>query len=213
MSHFGKGADPNPLTNASAPNNTSGITIYNHDDSGTNHDNYVQIAAADVGGSLPAPVKVELTNNTGGSLNYKQIWLANNAFCDPANFPHILEGEAFVAGGGTTASNADSSSSSYATITTAENYQQWTLSSALLTKARGYDFHLMALSVSQRHDLHSPIGYGIDRSIHPVARQRNAGRLLSDAIIDPGRHPFCPAATVRRMGRSVCSSTTGPPVH
>ena len=49
-----------PLTNASASNNTSGITIYNHDDSGTNHDNYVQIAAADVGGSLPAPVKIQL---------------------------------------------------------------------------------------------------------------------------------------------------------
>ena len=38
-------------------------------------------------------------------------------------------------------------------------------------------------------------------------------RLLSDAIIDLGVILCRPAATVRRMGRSVCSSTTGPPVH
>ena len=182
-----------PLTNASASNNTSGITIYNHDDSGTNHDNYVQIAAADVGGSLPAPVKVELTNNTGGSLNYKQIWLANNAFCDPANFPHILEGEAFVAGGGTTASNADSSSSSYATITTAENYQQWTLSSTLLTKARGYDFHLMARfrSVNGTIYIRPSVMESTGASTLWRGSETQVG-LLSDAIIDLGVIPLPP---------------------
>ena len=133
-----------PLTNSSASNNTSGITIYNHDDSGTNHDNYVQIAAADVGGSLPAPIKLELTNNVGTTQNWKQIWLACNAFSDPANFTHILEGETQVSGG-STGSNADSSNSSYATITiNTQDVHQWTLSAALLQQARGYDFHMLA---------------------------------------------------------------------
>jgi hypothetical protein len=183
-----------PLTNASASNSTSGITIYNHDDSGTNHDNYVQIAAADVGGSLPAPVKVELTNNTGGSLNYKWIWLANNAFSDPANFPHILEGEAFVAGGGSTGSNADSSSSSYATIAvTGENYQQWTLSASLLTKAAGYDFHLMARfrSVNNTVYIRPSIYESTGTSTLWRGSETQVG-TLSDAIVDLGVIPLPP---------------------
>ena len=183
-----------PLTNASASNNTSGITIYNHDDSGANHDNYVQIAAADVGGSLPAPVKVELTNNTGGTLSYKWIWLASNAFCDPANFPHILEGEAFVAGGGTTGSNADSSSSSYATISvTGENYQQWTLPSALLTKGRGYDFHLMARfrSVNNTVYIRPSIMEATGASTLWRGSETQVG-VTSDAVIDLGVIPLPP---------------------
>lgn len=133
-----------PLTNANGSNNTSGLTIYDHDDSGSGHDNYVQIAAADVGGSLPAPVKIELTNSTGSTQNYAWIWMANNAFSDPANFTHILEGES-VASGGSTGSNSDSSNSGYSTITiNTQDVQQWTLSQALLQDAMGYDFHLMA---------------------------------------------------------------------
>ena len=133
-----------PLTNQSASNNTSGITIYNHDDSGTNHDNYVQIAAADVGGSLPAPVKLELTNNVGSTQNWKQIWLANNAFSDPANFTHILEMETAYLSGGSTGSNADSSNSGYVINTfNSQNSQQFTLSAALLQDALGYDFHML----------------------------------------------------------------------
>lgn len=183
-----------PLTNSSASNNTSGLTIYNHDDSGTNHDNYVQIAAADVGGSLPAPVKVELTNNTGGSLNYKWIWLANNAFSDPANFPHILEGEAFVAGGGSTGSNADSSNGSYATIAvTGENYQQWTLSASLLAKARGYDFHLMARfrSVNNTVYIRPSILESTGASTLWRGSEVQVG-TLSDAIVDLGVIPLPP---------------------
>ena len=133
-----------PLTNQSASNNTSGITVYNHDDSGTNHDNYVQIAAAAVGGSLPAPVKLELTNGTGSTQNWKQIWLACNAFSDPANFTHILEMETAYLSGGSTGSNADSSNSGYVINTfNSQNAQQFTLSAALLQDALGYDFHML----------------------------------------------------------------------
>lgn len=133
-----------PLTNGNGSNNTSGLTVYDHDDSTAGHDNYVQIAAADVAGTLPAPVKIELTNSTGSTQNYVWIWMANNAFSDPANFTQLLEGESVVSGG-STGSNSDSSNSGYATITVnTQAVQQWTLSQALLQDALGYDFHLMA---------------------------------------------------------------------
>lgn len=182
-----------PLTNGSASNNTSGITIYNHDDSGTNHDNYVQIAAADVGGSLPAPVKLELTNNVGSTQNWKQIWLANNAFSDPANFTHILEGETQVVGG-TTGSNADSSNSSYATITiNTQDVHQWTLSQALLQDAQGYDFHMLARFRSVNGTVYiRPAIYDSGGSYALWTGDETQVTLTSDTIVDLGVCPLPP---------------------
>ena len=182
-----------PLTNQSASNNTSGITIYNHDDSGTNHDNYVQIAAAAVGGSLPAPVKLELTNGTGSTQNWKQIWLANNAFSDPANFTHILEGETQVAGG-STGSNADSSNSSYATITiNTQDVHQWTLSAALLQDAQGYDFHMLARFRSVNGTVYiRPAIYDSGGSYALWTGDETQVTITSDAIVDLGVCPLPP---------------------
>ena len=182
-----------PLTNQSASNNTSGITIYNHDDSGTNHDNYVQIAAAAVGGSLPAPVKLELTNGTGSTQNWKQIWLACNAFSDPANFTHILEGETQVAGG-TTGSNADSSNSSYATITiNTQDVHQWALSAALLQDAQGYDFHMLARFRSVNGTVYiRPAIYDSGGSYALWTGDETQVTLTSDTIVDLGVCPLPP---------------------
>ncbi len=182
-----------PLTNANGSNNTSGLTIYNHDDSGTGHDNYVQIAAADVGGSLPAPVKLELTNGSGSTQNWKQIWLANNAFSDPANFTHILEGETQVAGG-TTGSNADSSNGSYATITIAtQDTHQWTLSAALLQDAQGYDFHMLTRFRSVNGTVYirpAILDSGGNYALWTCDETQVS--LTSDAIVDLGVCPLPP---------------------
>jgi hypothetical protein len=182
-----------PLTNGSASNNTSGITIYNHDDGGANHDNYVQIAAADVAGSLPTPVKLELTNNVGSTQNWKQIWLANNAFSDPANFTHILEGETQVVGG-STGSNADSSNSSYATITiNTQDVHQWTLSAALLQDAQGYDFHLLARFRSVNGTVYiRPAIYDSSGNYALWQGDETQVTLTSDAIVDLGVCPLPP---------------------
>ena len=132
------------LTNSSGTNNTTGLTVNNHDAGSA--DNYVQIAGANVGGNLPAPVQLEMTNNTGGSVNYYEILLASNAFSDPATLPHVLQAEsAIVSGGGTVASDAACSNGQYVAWSfTGSNAQQYTLTQALLQDAMGYDFHLLA---------------------------------------------------------------------
>ena len=133
-----------PLTNGNGSANTSGLTIYNHDDSGTGHDNYVQIAAADVAGAIPAPVKIELTNTTGSAQLYQEIFIATNAFCDPANFTHILEAETIFTSGGSSAADANCSGGNYHTITGSSGMTAYySLSTALLQKAQGHDFHLL----------------------------------------------------------------------
>jgi len=136
-----------PLTNANGTSNTSGLTVWNHDDSGVGHDNYVQIAAADVAGTIPAPVKIELTNATGGAQTYDTIWMATNAFCDPANLTHSLEAESIVVSGNydSIGSNADSSNGQYVVKAISGTYtQHFDLSAALMADTLGYDFHLLA---------------------------------------------------------------------
>lgn len=133
-----------PLTNVGGSANTSGLNVYLHDDTG--RDNYVEIAANGIGGNLPTPLHLELTNNNGSSVQFGQVFMACNAFSDPAGFPSALQAESILATGGTVVgSDTTCSNDGYVARTfTNSDVQQYTLSQALLRSARGYDFHLMA---------------------------------------------------------------------
>jgi len=95
-----------PLANGNGTwdgSSATGLAVYNcNDASGTapnKRNNYVQIAANAVGGNLPAPVQLELTNNTGSSVTYYEIFCANNAFSAPSSFGHVLQAESAVVSG------------------------------------------------------------------------------------------------------------------
>lgn len=137
-----------PLTNSSATSDTTGLTIYNHNDSGTGHDHYAGILAADVAGNLPAPIKLELTNTTGDSQEYYQFFIANNVFNDPVNFAvsGILEAESTVVSGyGTAASNADSSGGQYVTHTGTGDWNMlFEVAQGIVADCAGYPFHVLA---------------------------------------------------------------------
>jgi len=129
-------------SNASAA--TGGQTIYNHDDSGTGHDNWVQIAAAQVGGVLPTPVKLTLTNNTGSGIGTRNFYLACNAFSDPANFIHIIEGEARQTSYGTIVVDSGDSGGNYNNYTfTTTGEMKWDLSAAQMQRTQGRMFRLL----------------------------------------------------------------------
>lgn len=74
-----------PLTNPNGANNTAGLTINN------GSTNYAGIAAANVTGTLPAPLEVRLRNTSGASRGYRGFHLAVNTFA-PTVDNHI-EGE------------------------------------------------------------------------------------------------------------------------
>lgn len=131
-----------PLSNGNGSDNTSGLTIYNHDDAGSGHDNWGQIGADVVAGVLPTPVKLTLTNNTGASQNYRTFYLANNAFSTPGSFTHMIEGES--ATGGTVDTLAEASSGEFVYITVGTGELSFTLSSTLLAKCAGRYFRLIA---------------------------------------------------------------------
>ena len=89
-----------------------------------NANNWIGIAGSQVGGVLPTPVELQLTNTSGGSRSYRHFFLATNAFSDPANFSHR------IAGGSTTTVG---DSVSIARVTTA-------LSSTVMQDTQGRTF-------------------------------------------------------------------------
>jgi hypothetical protein len=186
-----------PLTNANGTSNTSGLTVWNHDDSGTGHDNYVQVAAASVTGTIPAPVMVELTNATGSAQTYDAIYMATNAFCDPANLTHVLEAESIVGASpnyDSIGSNADSSNGQY--IVKAVNgtmSQFFTLSAALLADTQGHDFHLLARfrnygDMYVRSSIYDGTGAYKVRN----GDEREIRLTTTNALVDLGVLPFPP---------------------
>ncbi len=124
---------------------TVGRTIYNHNDAGTFHGNWVQIAAAQVAGSLPAGVRIQVQNTTGSTRTWRKMFVALNALSDPANFAHVLEAESRLSGG-TIAAEATASNGSKVNVVLAASSVTltWALSAALLQDAAGRMFRALA---------------------------------------------------------------------
>lgn len=137
------------ISTSSSGAGTGGKTIENHDDAGAGDDNWVEIAAGQVGGSLPAPCRITLTNNVGSSQAYRNLYVAINAYSDPANFAHILEGEGAAPSYGTSTSDSNSSNSAYLAKTwSGSTFIQWTLPAAVLQDGAGRFFRLLARFVA-----------------------------------------------------------------
>lgn len=126
---------------ASATPATGGKSIHNHND-GT-EGNYVQIAAAQIPGTLPAKVKIQLQNTSGGALQYAHLYMATNSQSDPANFQHIIECEDRLANGTVTASLSASDGNYLAlTVNTAETIAI-PLPAALVEDCNGRHFRML----------------------------------------------------------------------
>lgn len=130
-----------PLTNGNGTNNTSGLSILNHDDSGGGHDNYVGISASSVAGVLPTPLELSYTNTNGTTVSINSFYLANNRF--DVSFSHMIEGEDSTSG--TTGSTASASSGQYLILSgTGTLSASFALSASLLQKTEGRFVHLLA---------------------------------------------------------------------
>ncbi len=136
-----------PLTNSNGSAVSSGLTVWNHDDAGTGHDNWVSIAAANVTGVIPTPAKITLETNQDIQL-YK-ICIGHNVQANPATFTHMLEGEASVAGGTDNAADANASGGLWRLVSwtgaqTALKVFQWNLTTTQMQKAAGNYFRVLA---------------------------------------------------------------------
>ncbi len=148
---------------------TGGKTIYNHDDGDAGHDNMVSIAAGQVLGDVPTPVRVVLTNTSGVSVNYRNLYLSTNALSDPANFVHILEAESRTSGG-TVSADASMSNGSYNSLAfTTTGQILYTLTAAQMQKTQGRWFHLL---------MRPKFWTGTDIYIRPILREKTGSSNL-----------------------------------
>ena len=169
------------LSTSNAAAATGGRTIYNHDDSGTGHDNWVQIAAAQVTGDLPGACRVQLANSVGSARSYRKLFLGVNAYSDPGNLTHMLEAES-ASGGGTVTSDANCSNSSRLDIAPSSSTitLTWSLSAAQLQRTRGRWFRLLL-----RVNDHSG-----DLRVRPQVRDASGAYTLwsGDAVVLPSQY-------------------------
>ena len=137
------------LSNGNGTNVTTGLAVFNGSDGSGSapamRHNYAQIGAGVIGGTIPAPARLELTNTYASSSGLEDIWVGHNFSSDPANLAHVLEAEA--ATGGTTTASASSSGGYFKLVSVSEGSEQtllsWALSTTLLSAARGRYFGVM----------------------------------------------------------------------
>lgn len=136
-----------PLTNGNGSANTSGLTVWNHDDADSGHDNYVAISGANIGGALPAPVKLEITNTFNDTLRASRFYIGQMIFNTPGSFGHVLEGEDSTGGGVVTVS-AISSGGNYMARTWTGSSEvvayRWTIPSGTLNATAGNYYRVLA---------------------------------------------------------------------
>jgi hypothetical protein len=136
-----------PLSNGGG-SGLYGRTIYNHSDGGSGHNNWVHIAAADVLGVAPAPLRLQVTNNYNVSARLYDLIVAQNVNASPATLAPVLEGESAAYPTTGNATDATCSGGSYKSITWAGNSEtlvaRWTLDANMLAACQGQYFRVLA---------------------------------------------------------------------
>ncbi len=136
-----------PLSNGHG-SGTGGRTVYNCNDA--TRDNWVAIAGADVGGVIPAPVRLELQNTYNVTARTQNVYVGLNAYASPGDFLPILEGEdaAYCAGGSPPAAASSASGGYYQPVSWTGDNQlyvlRWELSTSMLSACAGGHFRILA---------------------------------------------------------------------
>ena len=123
-----------------------GVTIYNHDDGTTGHDNWVDIQGSGISGMLPTPIKVVATYTGSSNLDSTDFWLALNNV--DTSIQHVIEGETSTSGGtvvsDSTASNGQAMQNTWSGAVSGGIGYTFTLSGAELTKLAGHYYRILA---------------------------------------------------------------------
>lgn len=131
------------LTNGNGTKVTSGLLVWNHDDSTTGHDDWVEIDGKDIPGAFACKLKLAIKRESGESEKASKIYIGVRK--GNTGFKHILEDNAaeYVIGSPTPTSDPDYSSGGTYTIfsftsTSGEQLIRWVLTETETTNTRGH---------------------------------------------------------------------------
>lgn len=121
---------------------TGGKIVDNHSD-GSTAGNYVTIAAGTITGVLPAPARIEMTNISGGSRIYENIYIANEVLSTTTYFAGMVQGEAAVSGGTVESRPGTSGGNVLAMNLSGIALPRWNFSANQVREAAGRTFRLL----------------------------------------------------------------------
>ena len=192
-----------PLTNSLFIDRTLGQTIYNHNDSGVGHDNYVTIDGSNIDGDLPSPVRLIMQNNFVSSRDMGNMWIGHNVSYDPATMSqeffaqtgaYWIEAESADTGSTTVANGAASAQNVGRFAWTGSADQvigTWDLPSSLMFPTKGGRFKMLVRYVGTAP---SPTYLHFDLAIRGVTPAYTGASVLIPAseIFDLGSLPLPP---------------------
>lgn len=177
----------------------TGLQIFNCNDgagsSPNKRHNYVQIAANDVVGVLPAPVKVEFKQNLAGTMLLSGLYMATNADSAPTTLVHMIEAEDRAWGGTVTADAACSGGSKNVfSAYTGSAQAYWNLDSAIIQKTAGRWFRLLLAlrsrnaTAAQMETIQADLrdSTGVNVLYRGAETPFNAANTSGDPIVDLG---------------------------
>lgn len=170
---------------------TGYVTVYNADSTHATNRNWWQIAADQVGGSIPAPAKLYIKNNSGSARAAGALFIGNYVFCDPTNVNPIFRHE-------------DRSDGLLAAGTTESNIIMWELTGGNLTDAfRGQFGRIVAVWVDRPASTTLMRASMMYRFPAPELDLALGDQILSpstDYVLDLGSLPIPPGRAWANMG-------------
>ncbi len=170
-----------PLASATQTERTGGTAAHNNDNAG--NPNWLAMAAANVKGQRPAPVRLKITNAAGGAVAWRNFFVGLNAYSSPASADLWLLGS--EATGGAAATWAAGST---------HGALRWlfALSPTLLGQAQGRTFRVLAAftSITASANLRAAVGPYVG-SVYVPARI-GGERLAARELVDLGEFPIPP---------------------
>jgi hypothetical protein len=129
------------------------VTIYNNDDQNSAQTNWVHFVSTEVDGSLPAPIKLTLTNADADDVDWSHFYIAHNVINDPSTLDHWLLGSQAEEGAGDSWTGAQ---------TTWHEAHKWELTAAQCQDTRGTFFRILwAGSCSTGTWMRARVGVGV----------------------------------------------------
>ena len=192
-----------PLSNSFYTDVTFGAELYNHNDSGSGHDNYVIVKGADIDGDLPSPIRFIMQNGFAGARDMSNTWIGHNVSYDPDtvtnNFfnqvsAYWIEGEQATTGGSTVANGAASGANirRFTWSGTSEILiGTWTLVNTLLHATKGGRFKFLLRHTAAPSQTYLKLELAIGGGVTPA--YTGASVLIpASEIVDLGALPLPP---------------------
>ena len=178
-----------------------GVTINNNDNAGT--PNWVGFASSRVKGTRPSPVRLKITNATGGTVTWRRVYIGLNVFSDPANADVWLLGSEATSPGAAATWSAGIDHGS----------RIWTIpfTTTLLGQTQGRMFRVLAAftALSNPGNMRASVGSWIG-SVYG-AQQTGGERQPDSQLVDLGLFSIPPGGfAVANSGAALVISVRNP---